>query len=82
MKEEGNKDFISVGQKLKLLREAKAKEENTKISIRELALRLDVDHNHVWELENDKSDWKQSSLSRILAYYKILPEDFFKGVKF
>ena len=66
----------TVGQKLKSMRIA-----NGFTSYRKFADELGIEPKQYWKIEEDKVDFRISSLKKIISYYGITLSEFFSGIE-
>ncbi len=73
MENEVNDDLIKIGERLKTLRKEKGF-----TSYRRFADENDIEPKVYWKIEEGKSDFKYSSLKRILTGLDLTVAEFFK----
>ena len=76
MQSEVNKELESIGLRLKELRLAKGF-----TSYRSFALQCDMEPKIYWRIENGQSDFKYSSLKRILKTLDMGADEFYRDLK-
>lgn len=69
-------DLINIGKRLKELRQSKGYS-----SYRQFADSFDFEPKSIWRLEEGQSDFKYSSLKRVLMSLDTTIEDFFSMLK-